>query len=335
MRAQSIFSCILLSACAKVGMTTSEGPMEVSLGGAVKEVRAVGEAMGGKATVVVRCPTAVQVSVCNSAAEGALDEILRIDALTDVWSQDGDIARLNAAAGTQSVELSADAIRMLGTAQTVSASSNGAFDVTVGGVSSMWGIPGAQLPSYEEIQSRLHLVNWTYLQVDATSAMLLSENMSVVVGGVVKGDAADRALSTIPVELDAKVSIASDVSVRGVWEVQVPLPGIVETVATFKVRDTAIMTSGTFIRTDGPEGGHYAKVLDPRSGTEARGADVAIVAHPNGGIADALSTTLRVTGADTQAVSLLGGWAVVFTPDGEVVELGRRGATVRSVKLPD
>lgn len=339
MRVLPFLGCFLLTACAHMGILPNvgptAGPSEVSLASAVQEVRAMGEAMGGPVLVRVRCPSGHEISVCNSAAEAAIDEIHRIDELTDLWSQDGDIARLNAAAGIKSVDLSSDAIRMLATAQTVAASSNGAFDVTVGGISSMWGIPGAKLPPPAEIQARMHLVNWTYLQVDARSAMLLSENMSVVVGGVVKGDAADRALGTIPQHLDAMVSIASDVSIRGTWSVEIVLPGIVDTIATIKVRDTAIMTSGTFIKSDHADGGHYAKVLDPRTGIEAQGADVAIVAHPNGGIADALSTTLRVTGADTQAVDLLGGWGMVFTPDGDIVELGRRGATVLSVVVPN
>jgi len=125
-----------------------------------------------------------------------------------------------------------------------------------------------------------------------------------------------------------RLDVGTDFLVRGAWQVEVPLPGATPRIATFSVRDAALVTSGTWVPTGTPGEGYFKQVVDARSGEKAQGAAVSVVAHPRGVIADALSTTLRVTGADTTAVDVLGGWGVVFDAEGAPTEVGRRGAIV-------
>ena len=287
------------------------------------------EALGGLVRVDVRCPNASLEPVCKDGASAAIREIQRIGEIADTWNNpEGDVARINAAAAGEPVSVGDDVLRMITAGQTVAAASLGAFDITVGALSGLWDVPGADLPDRATIQERLQYVDWTKVRVEGDTVKLEGDGMGIVLGAVVKGDAADRALAHIPQDYDVKIDVGTDYVVRGEWEVEVPLPGATPRIATFKVRDTALVTSGTWVASSTPGEGFYKQVVDARTGEKAEGAAVSVVAHPRGVIADALSTTLRVTGAKTSAVEVLGGWGVSFNGAGEAVEVGRRGAIV-------
>ncbi|MEC8422499.1 MAG: FAD:protein FMN transferase, partial [Myxococcota bacterium] len=312
MSVRTIFALPLLAAC---------GPKEPSPTGAAvaspdtlpRVITVEEEALGGVVKVDVRCPNASLEPVCKDGAAAAIREIQRIGDIADTWNNtDGDVARINAAAGGEPVAAGEDVLRMVTAGQTVAAASQGAFDITVGALSGLWDVPGADLPDRETIQERLQYVDWTRVRVAGGEVSLEGEGMGIVLGAVVKGDAADRALAHIPQDYDVKIDVGTDYIVRGEWEVEVPLPGAMPRIATFKVRDTALVTSGTWVASSTPGEGFYKQVVDARTGAKADGAAVSVVAHPRGIIADALSTTLRVTGAETSAVEVLGGWGVSF-----------------------
>ena len=295
-------------------------------------VSVLGEAMGGVLRVEVRCPSEAERVACMDAAVAARKEVERLNSMIDVWNTEGDIARLNTNAGNGPVSISKDTYRMLVASQVVAAASGGAFDVTIGALSGLWGIPGADLPAPEVIQDRLSRVSWNRLHVQTLEAELEDEEMSVILDGVVKGDAAGVALEQIPQQWEARVHVATEVAVRGEWEVTMDIPGVENQQAIVRVKNTVLVDSGTYIESLEIGGGHYKQVLDPRTGEMASGANVSIVAHSQGAIADALATTLRITGPDTPAVEQLGAWALLMTDDG-VVEMGKRGNAVLDWRL--
>jgi thiamine biosynthesis lipoprotein ApbE len=89
------------------------------------------------------------------------------------------------------------------------------------------------------------------------------------------------------------------------------------------VRDTVLVASG--VHRNGPLDG----AIDPRTGKPSPGGSWAVATHKQGAIADALATTLLVTGPDTSVVDQLGAWALLMTDDGWV-EIGGRTASVQS-----
>jgi thiamine biosynthesis lipoprotein len=121
--------------------------------------------------------------------------------------------------------------------------------------------------------------------------------------GYVKGWAADRIAQML---LQAgcshiQVNAAGDVTLRGgnlldsgevePWKVGVVNPdNRKEVLRIFEIYDGAIATSGTYER-----GAH---ITDPYTGVIAIGAKSATVIGPDGGLTDALATSLMVTGDD-------------------------------------
>ena len=75
--------------------------------------------------------------------------------------------------------------------------------------------------------------------------------------------------------------------------------------------------------------GALSGAIDPRTGTPSPGGLWAVAAHKQGAIADALATTLLVTGPDSPAVDQLGAWGLLMTEQGWV-EVGGRTASVQS-----
>ena len=271
--------------------------------------------------VHIRCPIEAQAD-CEMAANAAIAEVERLENISSIWSTEGDVARINSAAGGDPVEISEDVHRMLTSAQIVSAASAGAFDVTIGAISGLWGIDNADLPDAVVLADRLQLVDWSQLHLEPGTAQLGTAGMSIVLDGLVKGDAADAALTSIPEEWDAMVDVSGDLAVRGEWQVDIAVEDSNSNEqVTLWVQDTVLVSSGV--------GGHgdLGGAIDPRTGSPSPGGSWAVASHPQGAIADALATTVLVTGPASPVVDQLGAWALIMTEDGWV-EAGGRSAHV-------
>ena len=121
--------------------------------------------------------------------------------------------------------------------------------------------------------------------------------------GYVKGWAADKCVAILKARgaENIQVNAAGDLSLAGgfengkPWSIGVRSPeNRFEVVKVFEIFDGAIATSGTY------EIGAHIK--DPHTGLIAIGARSATVLGPDGGLADALATSLVVAGQDGAAI---------------------------------
>lgn len=121
--------------------------------------------------------------------------------------------------------------------------------------------------------------------------------------GYVKGWAADKCVAILKSHgaENIQVNAAGDLSLAGgfengkPWSIGVRSPeNRFEVVKVFEIFDGAIATSGTY-----EIGAH---ITDPHTGLIAIGARSATVLGPDGGLADALATSLVVAGQDGAAI---------------------------------
>src|SRR6185295_8367592 len=100
----------------------------------------------------------------NAAIDEAFAEFDRIDKLMTTWTDDSDVSRINAAAGSgKPVKVSPEIIVVLENAIGSSRLSGGAFDVTVGAFSGVWKFDqdkDGTIPDDALVQERKKLVNW-------------------------------------------------------------------------------------------------------------------------------------------------------------------------------
>ena len=166
------------------------------------------------------------------------------------------------------------------------------------------------------------------------TAWLDKPGMSVTLGGIAQGYGAARALAGIP-QPEAMVDISGDVAVRGTWRVGIQHPRLPRgtLIAALTLTDAVIETSGDYEKYFEVDGKRYHHILDPHTGRPAAGAISATVVHPDGAIADALATSLLVSGARKAPVRALDAWALVILEDGRILELGDAHGKVKDLEL--
>ena len=126
-----------------------------------------------------------------SVLEDALEECGRYERLLSRTIEGSDVWRINHAGG-QPVEVSRETLDILDVARQVSELSDGAFDVTIAPVSTLWDFTSgaAALPDAEAIREAAALIDYRKLEIDG-NRVTLPEGMGIDLGGIAKGYIAD------------------------------------------------------------------------------------------------------------------------------------------------
>ena len=264
--------------------------------------------------------TLVEVSVYGAPEAQARQAIAAVLARFDelhrqlhAW-QPSELSRLNAAlAKGERAPLSPELAAMLGDAQALSNQSNDLFNPAIGGLIALWGFhadaPQARVPDAAAIR------HWTARQprmrdLHFENNTVWSDNSAVQLdlGGYAKGRALDDAVRILKAHgiKNALVNIGGNVIALGMhgerpWRVGIQHPRKSGTLAVLDLRDgEAVGTSGDYQRYFEAGGRRYSHLIDPRSGSPARGMQsvtVLVAGKRAGTRSDALSKPLFIDGA--------------------------------------
>lgn len=264
--------------------------------------------------------TLVEVSVYGAPEAQARQAIAAVLARFDklhrqlhAW-QPSELSRLNAAlAKGERVPASPELAAMLGDAQALSKQSNDLFNPAIGGLIALWGFhadaPQAQVPDAAAIR---HWVNrqprMRDLHLENGTAWSDNPAVQMDLGGYAKGRALDDAVRILSAHgvKNALVNIGGNVIALGMhgerpWRVGIQHPRKPGTLAALDLRDgEAIGTSGDYQRYFEAGGRRYSHLIDPRSGSPARGMQsvtVLVAGKRAGTRSDALSKPLFIDGA--------------------------------------
>ena len=265
-----------------------------------------------------------------AALTDASREINRLERLLSRTIDTSEISQINAGGA---VTVSEETASLLAQAQTYTAATDGAFDITIAPLVSLWGITtdSPYVPTQQEIDALLPLVGPEHLHLSGDTATL-DDGCAIDLGGIAKGYASDR-LADIFAQYgvdSALVSLGGNVYARGTkpggaaWSVAVQHPEQEGYAAMLALTDAFAVTSGGYQRYfTGPDRTVYQHILDPKTGWPVQGdlLSVTIVAD-NGTMADAYSTALYVMGlaAAEDFWRQNGGFdMVLITKDGQVL----------------
>ena len=122
----------------------------------------------------------------------AQEECGRYERMLSRTVEGSDVWRINHANGAP-VEVSDDTMRILKCAKEISEKSDGAFDVTIAPVSTMWNFTREphELPDAEAIARAAELVDYTRMQLEGNT-VTLPAGMMIDLGGIAKGYIADQ-----------------------------------------------------------------------------------------------------------------------------------------------
>ena len=122
----------------------------------------------------------------------ALEECGRYESVLSRTVEGSDVWRINHAEG-RPVEVSDDTIAILKCAEKISQLSDGAFDVTIAPVSTLWDFrsENPKLPDSEVIARAAALVDYSQMKTEGNT-VILPAGMMIDLGGIAKGYIADR-----------------------------------------------------------------------------------------------------------------------------------------------
>jgi thiamine biosynthesis lipoprotein len=218
-RRAALLGTLVLAACPSRDLGREPGPGADAAGALAEVVELRRELMGTEFRISV---TGVPRDRAMPAIEAALAEVARIERLMSAHIEASDVSRINAAAGGEPVEVSAETLEVLEAARAASELSEGAFDVTFAGLLPVWrglGESPPRLPSDEAVRAALALVGFRRLVVDRGRRLvrLEAQGMAIGLGGIAKGYGVDRAASVLESRgiHDFVVGGGGDLLVRG------------------------------------------------------------------------------------------------------------------------
>lgn len=248
------------------------------------------------------------------AANAALDAIEAMEELLTVYSGSSLMSYVNQHAARKAVHLDQRILRILEIAAELARQTDHAFDVATGRLIRAWGFLHGprRVPSQAEIDAALRQCGMQHVQLDVNNctARYTVDGLEINLGSIGKGYAIDRAMTRIRDEFGVTCALmqGGTSSMAGMgspagdgqgWMVGIQNPfDASRLVATVRVRDRALGTSGTAHQYFVEDGRRYGHILDPRTGRPADGLASVSVLAKDAATADALATALFVMGLD-------------------------------------
>jgi FAD:protein FMN transferase len=248
----------------------------------------------------------------RTAMRAAFDRVADLNRTLSDYQPTSELMRFCARAGHGPIPVSADLFRILDVAQTLAHRTSGAFDVTSGPLTHLWRRARrfSEVPAAPRVTEALALTGYRHLHLDASTrtAALDTPGMTLDLGGLAKGFAADEAIAVLESSglTRALAALGGDVVVsapppdRDGWSIDVssldvpgaPRPG------TLVLRDAAISTAGDAEQWMTADGVRYSHILDPRTGWPMTIRSSTTVIARRGLDADRLDTAIAILGPD-------------------------------------
>jgi len=257
-----------------------------------------------------------QESSDTPAAMAALDLIEQLEAQLTVYRETSEILEINRRAadgrGSEWIEVEPQLFKMLEYADQLYRETNGAFDLTGGPLSKVWGFHDrrGRRPTEKEIETAYERVGWDKVELnrDTQQIRFREPGVEINVNSLGKGYALDRAAellqqagvedylfhggrSTLLAHGDRDSEQGWTVGIRHPLRPQ-------ERIARFSLQNQALSTSGSATQSFRHRDRRYGHLIDPRTGWPTEGIYSATVIAPTAMEADALSTAFYVMGAD-------------------------------------
>ena len=289
-----------------------------------------------------------QYAQAEEAALAGLDRIEQLEAQLTVYRETSEIMKINRLAEHSAVEVESRLFDLLMLSRRLHEATEGAFDVTSGPLTKVWGFYRRQggVPDEDALAAALKSVGSDHLELNLEQRTVRFgvPGMELNLGSIGKGYALDRALEVM-LEFGVQHFLwhggQSSVLARGTqatrpqdepgWIVGVRDPLRPERrLAEIRLHDQALATSGSGVQFFRHQGARFGHILDPRSGWPASGVLSATAVAPTAAEADALATAFYILGVERtlafcQQRPQLGALLVYQRAAGRPVELTHTG----------
>ena len=247
--------------------------------------------------------------VALAAAEGALRELERMDALLTTWDSASPMGALNRAPIGEPIGVSPELSSLLAEARAWSVRTGGAFTPAIGALVDAWGLRRGGVRPDARALAAARVASGPETWVIGPAAGTVTRRNArawIDTGGFGKGAALRTARDTLRalgvgsalLDLGGQLlAVGKDASTERPWNVAVAHPaGRRQPVAVLALEDVSVATSGNSERAGSADGEAIGHLIDPRTGhpVPAWGSVTVVAADPF--VADVLSTALYVMG---------------------------------------
>lgn len=248
----------------------------------------------------------------TAAAVEALDLIDELESQLTVYRETSEIIDINRRAASEAVDVEPRLFELLQTAEKLHYETAGAFDLTAGPLSQVWGFDrrAGRMPDDAEIEAARAHVGWEKVALDGEHRQIrFSEpGVQINVNSIGKGYALDRAcealndrsVTNFMVHGGRSTLLASGMRTgQQGWTARLRHPlRPQQSIAEFCLVDEALSTSGSATQSFVHRGKRYGHLIDPRTGWPAAGVHSATVIASTAALADALSTAFYIMDGD-------------------------------------
>ncbi|MHC4445800.1 MAG: FAD:protein FMN transferase [Planctomycetota bacterium] len=258
-----------------------------------------------------------QAPNATTAGHAALDEIEHMEDLLTVYRNDSQMSYLNQHAHDGPVRVDERLYKLLKYCSQLSEQTQGAFDVSSGALVRAWGFAGGpkRVPNRQEILNALARTGMQHIEFDDDRRMVHYRvpGLEINLGSIGKGNAIDRAIERMGQEfnIDCALMQGGFSSTYGLGSppgedrgwltfIRHPLDNN-RHVATVRLHNRALGTSGPANQFFHSNGKRYSHLLDPRTGWPADELAGVSVLADRAATADALATALFIMGLDKAA----------------------------------
>ena len=223
-----------------------------------------------------------------------------------VYREDSEVSQLNRLKVGEQCKVESRLFDLLRLAKTIHKDTGGAFDITAGPLSKIWGFEArnGKLPSDAKIKETLAVVDSRLLNLDESEQCISFEREGVKInlGGIGKGYALDRVAELLSEKGINDFAIhggQSSVLARGDggphagsgWPVGISHPTAAGArLGQIQLKDMALGTSGTGRQGFFHRGKRYGHIIDPRTGWPSDHHLSTTVVSKSAAVSDALAT---------------------------------------------
>ncbi len=190
---------------------------------------------------------------------------------------DSDISKINHAAGKQ-VLVHKETIELIKLGLTYSKLSGGKFDLTIGKLTSLWDFhaKSPSLPDKKKLAEAVSTIDYRSVNINGEKVSLADRDAAIDLGGIAKGYIADKMkgyLLSCGIE-SGLINLGGNVLAIGEKQdgsaytigIQKPFDKTGAAIASLKIKDQTVVTSGTYERYFELNGALYHHILDTRTG---------------------------------------------------------------------
>jgi thiamine biosynthesis lipoprotein len=267
----------------------------------------------------------------QSSIDAAFKEIYRLEKLMNRYDPNSQLSQVNKQASKEPVKIDKDLFALLQKAVYYSELTDGAFDITVGPLVDLWKkcAEANSMPTDAQLAEVKKTIGCDKFILDANnfSVRFKTEGVSLDLGAIAKGFAADKALEEMKrhgaagglVDLGGQIGCFGTTEKNAKWLIGIRNPEKSrneQIIARLALSDAAVSTSGNYERFYKIGEHQFSHIFNPATEKTAIQLASATIICPNGTQSDALSTAVSVLGKqkgleliekteDTEAILIL------------------------------